>query len=365
MSPFSLLASQAIPPPQLSPRQHRCLVTSPNPDANPDARSFVVLGIGADDVFVYCDTFKQSLFEEEHSSSLRHRIIFTTHRSSKAIFVTSFTTMAAFLATATSKLMPVASFGIFAAVTILFLYLENIFIMPPLLVIHSRYLEHLPVCVPSAACLLPGPRRRAVEKRRAADDLAREVSVAHHLPLHRDRTEALPPADAEEPMSQGRTDRGGSGKAKSDPRTASSDGSVASGDFVAELPVEGMRRTERFFHGPFLDFISRAKFVLLGVFGVILILGAVFTSQLSPPEEEEQWLPSNHILQEALDLNGVNGPFAASEEDATSELTMVWGIKGMKTSHLSFWQVRGGSGGTQRWDAVGLEGWVGGSFVGD
>ena len=54
------------------------------------------------------------------------------------MFVTSFTTTIAFLATALSPIMPISTFGIFAALCISLLYLLNVALMPSILYIHGR-----------------------------------------------------------------------------------------------------------------------------------------------------------------------------------------------------------------------------------
>jgi len=83
---------------------------------------FIILGIGADDVFVYSDAWLQSAedvereFGEARGSYLERRVAYAYARALEAIFNTSFTTAVAFFATATSKIMPISTFGIFAAI---------------------------------------------------------------------------------------------------------------------------------------------------------------------------------------------------------------------------------------------------------
>lgn len=96
---------------------------------------FILLGLGADDVFVFTDAFKQSENMPGVGKSLPARLQYTAHRASKAVFVTSFTTAAAFFATATSELMPMRAFGIFAGICIVVLFLINVLVMPAALVL--------------------------------------------------------------------------------------------------------------------------------------------------------------------------------------------------------------------------------------
>ena len=105
---------------------------------------FVVLGIGADDVFVFMDAFHQSVDElraRGEAATLQARIKHTMRRALHAIFVTSFTTSAAFLATALSPLMPLRSFGIFSALVIFCVFCINAIVLPPLTVMYARNLQ--------------------------------------------------------------------------------------------------------------------------------------------------------------------------------------------------------------------------------
>jgi hypothetical protein len=82
---------------------------------------YIIMGIGADDVFVFMDALNQSkvLFPGDLSSAMAHALT----RASKAMLVTSLTTTLAFLANVASPLMPSAQFGIFAAIMVMINYL--------------------------------------------------------------------------------------------------------------------------------------------------------------------------------------------------------------------------------------------------
>merc|ERR1711937_257633 len=107
---------------------------------------FVVLAIGADDIFVLMDAYKQSLYYAPVCKDLRTRMTWVYRRATSAMFVTSFTTMAAFVATATSPLVDVQSFGIFAAFAILVDFLLVITWFPACLVWYHNNLESRPCC---------------------------------------------------------------------------------------------------------------------------------------------------------------------------------------------------------------------------
>jgi len=90
---------------------------------------FMILGIGADDVFVFFNTWK--LMEARNFSSMTQHLTETFRIAAGAMFVTSLTTAAAFLASAASPLLGVSSFGVFSGMSSrLFLILIHIGVEP-------------------------------------------------------------------------------------------------------------------------------------------------------------------------------------------------------------------------------------------
>ena len=97
---------------------------------------YLVLGIGADDLFVFFDAWLQSAYAGEAiSSSVLTRMDYTLRRAAGAMFTTSFTTAIAFIATATSPVMPISAFGLFAACTVIMNYLLVMTVFPCLLMV--------------------------------------------------------------------------------------------------------------------------------------------------------------------------------------------------------------------------------------
>ena len=119
---------------------------------------FVVLGVGADDIFVLVDAYKQTegrfkvgdVHEGQRLASredvLKSRMAEAYERAMKAIFNTSFTTACAFLANVISPVMPISSFGIYAALCIVLNYIIVITWTPAALVIYHKWCECLPFC---------------------------------------------------------------------------------------------------------------------------------------------------------------------------------------------------------------------------
>mmetsp|Transcript_7225 Transcript_7225/g.8275 ORF Transcript_7225/g.8275 Transcript_7225/m.8275 type:complete len:915 (+) Transcript_7225:228-2972(+) len=98
---------------------------------------FLILGIGADGVFVVVDAWKQS---KEFEKDEFNRLAYTYNRSAATVFNTSFTTMFAFAVTGLSALVPISTFGIFAAICIGVNYVFILTVIPATILIwHRRY----------------------------------------------------------------------------------------------------------------------------------------------------------------------------------------------------------------------------------
>ena len=114
---------------------------------------YVVMAIGADDVFIWFDAYKQSGYEApEISGSLETRFIWAWRKAASAMLVTSLTTCAVFFATATSPLLNIKSFGIYAAIVIFLDYIYVITWLPAATVLYNKWFENTGLC----KCVLPG-----------------------------------------------------------------------------------------------------------------------------------------------------------------------------------------------------------------
>lgn len=173
---------------------------------------FLILGIGADDIFVFIDAWKQTaeltppqvhahaqneirfskcVAENRSQQSATRinqsicsisltkfcfvkfcrqgpdvarvggmarareiqRLRVTYKRSAQAVFNTSFTTMVAFIATAVSPIVPISSFGLFAALAILWNYIFVLTILPVTTLLWHRFF-HARRCCESVRLLL-------------------------------------------------------------------------------------------------------------------------------------------------------------------------------------------------------------------
>ena len=95
---------------------------------------FIVIGIAADNIFVFIDGWHQSRQNTEIASDRRRRLPYAFRRAVRATATTSSTTAVAFLANTMSPLMPMRSFGIYCAVLITVNYILLLLFLPPLII---------------------------------------------------------------------------------------------------------------------------------------------------------------------------------------------------------------------------------------
>ena len=284
--------------------------------------------------------------------------MYSASRASKAVFVTSFTTMAAFFATAVSPLMPMQAFGIFAALCIVFLFLINLFLMPPTLVIYAGYTPYMtkwicPCCIPDrrpswvntylpccTCChveidetfFLPltesaagghqakhGEPSSTVTTPQSAHDPEVEMAQA---PPHHEQGSSYPPPPA----------------ASGQPQTNDRPIVLRRQSSLADAGVHELRSIEKFFYGPFFLFLQRSKYVILAIGLTFFCVGIGFISTFKTPDGAESWYPEDHALNQVLDyFDPDKTPFRDSFEDNVAEVYLAWGLKGMDTSGRDPW----------------------------
>lgn len=99
---------------------------------------FVILGVGADDVFVLNDSY-ENLRKSSPDLPIETRLRESLVHTAQAVLNTSFTSTAAFLACGVSPIMPIATFGIYTAICIILNYAFAMTLTPAALVINEMY----------------------------------------------------------------------------------------------------------------------------------------------------------------------------------------------------------------------------------
>ena len=108
-----------------------------------------LVGIGADDAFVFTDVWRQA--KKYNPGACLTKITAETFKhASMSMFVTSFTTAAAFIANFSSQITTIKCFGLFAGIAVLCKFLMMITWFPAVAVINEKWCVSRPSCF---ACL--------------------------------------------------------------------------------------------------------------------------------------------------------------------------------------------------------------------
>lgn len=105
----------------------------------------ILVGIGADDAFVLCDVWNYTKFDKPNAE-LSETVSVTLQHAALSMFVTSFTTAAAFYANYVSNITAIRCFGVYAGTAILVNYILMVTWLPAVVVLHERYLPNMLPC---------------------------------------------------------------------------------------------------------------------------------------------------------------------------------------------------------------------------
>lgn len=242
---------------------------------------FLLLGIGADDVFVFTDAWKQATIVLGPDVDLLTRMTWTYRRAVRAMTVTSLTTAAAFFVTAASPIMPIATLGIWAGILILLQFVLVITMYPCATVIWHRFWRPR-----MAVRLFKKVPEEDVEKENA-------TPIWHRL---------LP---------------------------------------VSKRPnirnVGEYRAVERFFHGPWFRLVRRGRLIFITIAFVGAGIAIWRASLLEGPEEAENFLPENNPVR--ISLITLQDAFPRSDSDLQLRVRMVWGLKDVDRAGTSKFDV--------------------------
>lgn len=249
---------------------------------------FIVAAIGADDIFVFMDQYKQSSYHPEVCVDLKTRMNWVYSRASWAMLITSLTTCAAFVCTAVSPLPSIQSFGIFSAFVIMADYVLVITWFPCCVVLYHNYLENRPCC-PCCCC-------------GAGQDRCCDV---------RCRIKELWPCT----WTMERT----------------TDQVKARGS--AEMPTK--RLMERVISGPMAGFLGgKIGAVVVVVFFLLLLIPAtILGTGIEPVSRSEEALPSDHPFQRIWTLS--EAEFPSSAQNTNTPAFVVWGVEGINNDDVN------------------------------
>nr|XP_036864796.1 protein dispatched homolog 1 isoform X2 [Manis javanica] len=117
----------------------------------------ILVGIGADDAFVLCDVWNYTKFDQPHGET-SEAVRTSLQHAALSMFVTSFTTAAAFYANYVSDITAIRCFGVYAGTAILVNYVLMVTWLPAVVVLHERYLLNIFSCFRKPQQQVYGPK---------------------------------------------------------------------------------------------------------------------------------------------------------------------------------------------------------------
>ena len=99
---------------------------------------------------------------------------------------------------------------------------------------------------------------------------------------------------------------------------------------------QSLGRVEKFFYGPYMNFLDKAKYAIVLAFVGLAALGIFFALQLAPPTDSEAFMPPYHMATKFNDFMTPSANYwARSDTDVTEDVWIVWGVAGMDLSTRS------------------------------
>jgi len=252
---------------------------------------YIVLAIGADDVFVFVDAYKQSLHAGALvNASLEVRMSWVYRRAGLAMLITSLTTAAAFVATAASSPIPtLQNFGVFAALVVLIDYALVMTWLCSCVVLYHNHFERKPgCCCACCTCAKPGSEADKTWLCSAAT-LGGCAAIC------------------------------GQGGGYETSTSLAARGAVGAAD---------KSRVTVFFEDTFpFNLVIKRRPVRFGVMALfVAILGPAIwqATLLQPQTSSEQFLPPSHPFQRYFTYSE---EFYAADDDRTAEMQIVWGFE--------------------------------------
>jgi len=225
---------------------------------------FIVCAIGADDIFIFMDAYKQSRTRDANILvDLETRMSWVFRRTGTAMAITSATTCTAFLCTLITPIVNIRAFGIFAAFVILLDYILVMTLFCTAVVIYHNKFENQG-CFKSCCCTKNGN----------------------------------PTEDARQALLQS-----------------------------GEAGVKGDRVTE-FFKNKVAGFVNKSssnRLILLTIFAAWTGFSIYNVTKLEPTKETEQLLDEDHPLQKSFSILG--NQFPTADDDQGLEVHYVWGLE--------------------------------------
>ncbi|KAJ1448385.1 hypothetical protein M885DRAFT_147143 [Pelagophyceae sp. CCMP2097] len=248
--------------------------------------AFIILGIGADDIFVLVDAWKQSALHPDPRvrNDILLRFAWTYDRAAFAMFATSLTTSAAFFSCAASVIWDIKCFGVVNGVMVVADFLLVITWLPAAIIVRERYFPDWLKAASFTQCA----------KSLVRLVLCRKPVLAEPAPLAVQAVSAPPSSGG--PMS------------------------------TAPDYAQSERLLERFFYTSYGGFVYKRKRSILVVWSAIFAASlAVWTTLLLPDDKATPFFADDHVFEQWLRWS--DEEFLLDRADDKTPSFLVFGVK--------------------------------------
>jgi len=251
-------------------------------------------------------------------ASLTDRLAYTFRRAVRATAVTSGTTAAAFLATGVSEIMPIATFGYFAASLVVMAWILNLAFLPALVGFWQMNVRSGELWCWDHCCGVCCSRKKQQVSNKGEGDAGGVEMTATATPA----AVAPPTVDVENPQH-------GAGMGVFA-------GKKHLGDEDDDVGIQADRAMEACFRNVWSPNIFKARWFVLAGFAVLFILAVVSAVNLQPLSKQEEFLPESHYTGRGI--KWTDEEFGLTDRDTTVEITLTWGVTGINRDGVSQWK---------------------------
>lgn len=271
---------------------------------------FLILGIGADDVFVFTDAWKQASVVLGTNATLVDRMSWAYRRAVKAMTVTSFTTAIAFFTTAFSPIMPIGTLGVWAGLLVLLQFALVITLYPSATIIWYRFWR-----VRKWRNCLRAPQVDDDEASATPTEADDEINVN----IEASESSTFPSGEADAPQANCSRSLFARTKAIFSSKSRSNE--------------QEYRPLERFFNGTWTNWMHKARFPLIASSIVLVTVSIWLATRLETPVEHEKFLPASHRIVKGI--NVLESGFLSTDGSDNINVRITWGIKGINRAGTS------------------------------
>lgn len=245
---------------------------------------YIILGIGVDDLFVFCDQWKH----HSHEKRFDQRLQKTFNVASKAMFTTSCTTFIAFVSNASSAFPAIRTFGLFAAFLVLVNFCAISFFFPAAFGVYFKFIRGKWFDHPSRVFCCNFKAWTDDIYLRQAEDTVAENKIED-------------PSDTDvAPQAAGKGKAEG-GEEEEEVKAACEEDDLAKKENDA-APHASESMLVRFFRDTWAPLMIKLRYPIVLLFVGILIGAGIIAAQIEPDEAAPNTLPDDNMYNKYTDV---------------------------------------------------------------